>query len=194
MEWMDSDPTGQSCDFLVVLGDLNAYAQEEPIKVLEDGGYINSEPSTAYSFVFDGQIGTLDYLLYKSLAEPAKVAAGVWHINEDEADALDYNTDFGRDVNIFDGSSPARNSDHSPLLVLIDTCMCSISEEKDSCISACGGKSCSWAPPMGCIPAPIDCDCHDKDFTNGGDCKGYCGNTCKWTGRTKTCSPSSRRL
>src|SRR5262249_51084900 len=40
-----------------------------------------------------------------------------WHINSDEADALDYNTDFGRDPAIFDGNAPVRVSDHDPLLI-----------------------------------------------------------------------------
>ena len=43
--------------------------------------------------------------------------AGVWHINEDESDALDYNLDFGRPADFFDSSVPFRCSDHSPVLV-----------------------------------------------------------------------------
>ena len=35
----------------------------------------------------------------------------------DEADALDYNLDFGRDPAIFDGRVAARESDHDPVLV-----------------------------------------------------------------------------
>ena len=40
-----------------------------------------------------------------------------WNINSDEADALDYNTDFGRPADIFDGTTPYRTSDHDPLLI-----------------------------------------------------------------------------
>ena len=40
-----------------------------------------------------------------------------WHINADEADATDYNLDFGRNALIFDGSNPYRASDHDPIVV-----------------------------------------------------------------------------
>ncbi len=43
-----------------------------------------------------------------------------WQINADEADALDYNLDFGRDPNIFDGTVPYRTSDHDPIIVGLD--------------------------------------------------------------------------
>jgi hypothetical protein len=43
-----------------------------------------------------------------------------WHINSDEADALDYNLDFGRDPAIFVGDIPVRVSDHDPILIGLD--------------------------------------------------------------------------
>ena len=36
------------------------------------------------------------------------------------ADALDYNLDYGRNVNYFDGMNFARPSDHSPVVVGLD--------------------------------------------------------------------------
>jgi Ca2+-binding RTX toxin-like protein len=38
-------------------------------------------------------------------------------VNAPEADALDYNLDFGRPAGIFDGTTPWRYSDHDPLVV-----------------------------------------------------------------------------
>jgi predicted extracellular nuclease len=116
--WLETAPTGLSDDDVIILGDLNAYAQEEPVQTLISSGYTNVEDADAYSFVFDGQIGTLDYaLISDGLDDGRFVGAGVWHINADEADALDYNLDFGRDPAYFDAGSAARNSDHDPLLV-----------------------------------------------------------------------------
>ena len=43
--------------------------------------------------------------------------AGVWHTNVDEADAIDYNLEFGRNPAIFDGTIPNRSADHEPILV-----------------------------------------------------------------------------
>ena len=80
-------------------------------------GFFNVEPNDAYSYVFDGQIGTLDYVLLNGPMMGRINRAAVWHINEDEADAIDYNLDFGRPSNFFDGQVPYRCSDHSPVLV-----------------------------------------------------------------------------
>lgn len=119
--WLGSDPTGSGDEDFLIVGDLNAYAQEDPVTFLENSGYTNLAEqfigSDAYSFVFDGQLGTLDY----ALANPALLSqvTGVteWHVNADEPDALDYNLDFGRDPSLFDGTIPYRNSDHDPLIV-----------------------------------------------------------------------------
>ncbi|PZX15822.1 putative extracellular nuclease [Palleronia aestuarii] len=123
-DWLASDPTGQGASGTMILGDLNSYAQEDPIRALEDAGYTDVASALlgedAYSYVFDGQIGTLDYVLVDDglLGEVAGIAE--WHINADEADALDYNLDFGRDPQLFDGTSPARHSDHDPVLAGFD--------------------------------------------------------------------------
>ena len=116
-EWIKTNPTGVAEEKVAILGDLNAYAQEDPIQYLLGEGYNNVESNEAYSFVFSGQIGTLDYVLVNNALLDALTEAKVWHINADEADALDYNADFGRDTGYFDGTTATRNSDHDPLLV-----------------------------------------------------------------------------
>jgi predicted extracellular nuclease len=121
-DWLASDPTGQGSENTLILGDLNAYAMEDPITALQALGYTNLSsaasggPGTPYTYVFDGQVGTLDYIL--ALGPMVENLTGVteWHINADEADAFDYNMDFGRDPSLFDGASAARNSDHDPVI------------------------------------------------------------------------------
>jgi predicted extracellular nuclease len=105
-----------TCSAIGIIGDLNSYAFENPIKTLEAAGYINLEGTNTYSYVFDGNMGTLDYALANSFLNQRVTTANVWHVNADEADALDYNLDFGRSAAIFDGSVPYRYSDHDPLL------------------------------------------------------------------------------
>ncbi|PWS38324.1 hypothetical protein DFH01_03275 [Falsiroseomonas bella] len=117
LDWLGTDPTGANDDDVLIIGDLNAYAMEDPIRLLENAGYVNLEQPGSYSYVFDGLTGSLDHAL-ASASLAAKVSgAAAWHINADEADALDYNLDFGRDPAIFDGTVPFRTSDHDPLLV-----------------------------------------------------------------------------
>lgn len=115
-EWLASNPTGIATKHNIVLGDLNAYAMEEPIQYLLDNGFYNVEDEDAYSFVFDGQIGTLDYLLISDSLIANMTSANVWHINADEANALDYNLDFGRSPEHFDATTATRNSDHDPII------------------------------------------------------------------------------
>ena len=123
--WLQSDPTSSGDPDFMILGDLNAYANEDPLKVLESAGYTDlaeafAEGETPYSFLFDGQLGTLDYGLANESLFSQVTGATEWHVNADEADALDYNLDFGRNPDLFDGTNPFRNSDHDPLIIGLD--------------------------------------------------------------------------
>ncbi len=116
-EWLQTLPTGLDDEDIIILGDLNAYAMEDPVQYLLANGYNNVEDAGAYSFVFDGQMGTLDYVLLSDALYSKLTGESVWHINADEADALDYNLDFGRLDTYFDVTTATRNSDHDPLFV-----------------------------------------------------------------------------
>lgn len=119
--WLATDPTGSGDSDLLVMGDLNAYAQEDPVTYLEGTGYTDLAEQfigdSAYSYLFDGQFGTLDYGLANEALLDQVTGATEWHINADEPDALDYNLDFGRDPSLFDGDIPYRTSDHDPFVV-----------------------------------------------------------------------------
>lgn len=118
--WLDTDPTGSGdADFLII-GDLNSYAMEDPVQFLE-GEYDNLFDlfgiTSPYSYVFDGQYGALDYGFSSSSLTAQVTGITEWHLNADEADALDYNLDFGRDPVWFDAGVPYRASDHDPLVI-----------------------------------------------------------------------------
>lgn len=122
--WLASDPTGDGGDNQIILGDLNAYAMEDPVQTLIGAGFDDLAQefigSDALSYVFDGLTGTLDYAMTNE--GWTNLVAGVteWHVSADEADALDYNLDFGRSATYFDGQSPLRASDHDPVIVGIN--------------------------------------------------------------------------
>jgi hypothetical protein len=129
--WLASDPTNSGDDDFMIIGDLNAYRNEDPVTALENAGYIDLLDSLlgpgAYSFLFSGQLGYLDH----ALASPSLAAqvAGVaeWHINADEVPLLDYNDDvrdpgeavFERESNALPlyAADAFRTSDHDPLIV-----------------------------------------------------------------------------
>jgi predicted extracellular nuclease len=123
VEWLDSDPTGIDDPDVLIIGDLNSYAMEDPITVLKDAGYTNliyffNGPS-AYSYVFDGQWGYLDHALANQTLTNQVEDVFVWHINADEPNVLDYNTNFksaGQIASLF-APDKFRSSDHDPILV-----------------------------------------------------------------------------
>jgi predicted extracellular nuclease/2',3'-cyclic-nucleotide 2'-phosphodiesterase (5'-nucleotidase family) len=123
-DWLANDPTGTGAKNQLIVGDLNAYAQEDPIQALEVAGFTDVAGSVlgddSYSFVFDGQIGTLDYILANGPAFEQVAGVTEWHINADEADAIDYNLDFGRNAALYDPTTAARASDHDPIIVGLD--------------------------------------------------------------------------
>ncbi|WP_339899109.1 ExeM/NucH family extracellular endonuclease [uncultured Gilvimarinus sp.] len=117
LSWLETSPTGLTDSDIAITGDLNAYALEAPVQYLLNQGFVNPEGEQDYSYVFDGQVGTLDYILLSGDFSDKYSESAVWHINADEADALDYNLDFGRDPGYFNDASAVRASDHDPLIV-----------------------------------------------------------------------------
>ncbi|MCH7341869.1 ExeM/NucH family extracellular endonuclease [Pelomonas sp. CA6] len=104
---------------LVLLGDFNAYAQEDPIRVLtEDGAFVDQvgrfNPED-YSYVFDGAAGRLDHGITSASLSGKVVFATSWHINADEPELLDYNLE-SKPVDFYT-ASPFRSSDHDPMVM-----------------------------------------------------------------------------
>jgi len=117
LRWLASDPTGSGDPDALLVGDFNAYAQEDPIVALTSSGYENliARGLGGYSYVFEGHSGYLDHALASSALSPQVASAAEWHINADEPRFLDYNQEFNPpgafQPNAF------RSSDHDPLLV-----------------------------------------------------------------------------
>ncbi|GAB4577604.1 MAG: hypothetical protein Fur0022_03350 [Anaerolineales bacterium] len=123
LNWITTDPTGSGDPDFLLIGDLNSYAQEDPITTLTTGGFTNLIASflgaSAYSYVFDGQWGYLDYALADPDLLPQISGLTEWHINADEPLALDYNTEYksaGQLTSLYN-TDPYRTSDHDPVLV-----------------------------------------------------------------------------
>ena len=126
VDWIAEDPTNSGDRDVLVIGDLNSYAQEAPIDVFHDAGYVDtlaeSLGSDAYSFVFQGQSGYLDHGLASPTLAAQVTGAAEWHLNADEPPVLDYNDDFKtpNHVNTLYAPTPFRSSDHDPLVVGLD--------------------------------------------------------------------------
>jgi len=122
VDWLATDPTGSADEDFLIIGDLNSYDKEDPIDVLVAGGYTDLLfeyiGENAYSYVFDGQLGYLDYALANAASLDEVTGVTVWHNNTDEPDLIDYDTSFKKDAqDAIYAPDAYRSSDHDPVIV-----------------------------------------------------------------------------
>lgn len=94
---------------LLVLGDLNAYRMEDPIRAIESEGLTElvsrQRGLPQYSYIFNGAAGTLDYAFASESLLRHTADAMIWHINA----AFPYSDRPSRPW--------LRSSDHDPVVV-----------------------------------------------------------------------------
>jgi hypothetical protein len=120
--WLQTDPTGNGDSDFLIIGDLNAYAKEDPIQAFEAAGYTNLIElyggSTAYSYIFDGLAGYLDHALANASMADQVTGAADWHINTDEPAVIDYDENYNPTG--YYSADPYRASDHDPVVIGLD--------------------------------------------------------------------------
>ena len=111
---------------VVMLGDFNAHAKEDPIDALTSDGAIVDAVSAFdpldWSYIFDGASGRLDHGFVTAGLAPKVAYATSWHINADEPAILDYNLEFKQPACAactfdFYSATPYRSSDHDPMVM-----------------------------------------------------------------------------
>lgn len=127
-DWLDTKPTGVEDEDIILVGDLNAYAMEDPIRALADKGYKNvvaevDGDTQGYSYSFSGRLGSLDHAVATQSLLDKVVAATDWHINADEPISLDYNVEYKSDTQVASlySDNAYRASDHDPVLIDINS-------------------------------------------------------------------------
>lgn len=98
---------------VLAIGDFNAYEQEDPMDRFRAAGLV-SLVENSYSYVFNGQAGSLDHALATPCLAAQFTGGAKWHINADEPRFIDYNTEY--ETGLYT-PSPFRSSDHDPVLV-----------------------------------------------------------------------------
>jgi predicted extracellular nuclease len=122
VDWLADDPTGSGDEDFLIIGDLNSYDKEDPIDALVAGGYTDLiglyQGEHAYTYVFDGQAGYLDYALAGAALMEEVTGATVWHINADEPDLLDYDMTYKQPPQdaLYEPNA-YRSSDHDAVIV-----------------------------------------------------------------------------
>lgn len=134
LDWLSSHPTGLDDPDYLVVGDLNGYDHEDPVLELTAGAdaaldtaddYVDLlrrfEGEDAYTYLFDGQLGYLDYAFASPTLAAQVTGAAAWHVNADEPDLIDYDVTFKRppQAELFE-PTPFRSSDHDPVIVGMD--------------------------------------------------------------------------
>ena len=145
VDWLAADPTGSDDADFIILGDLNAYDKEDPIDAILVGtddvagttdDYMDIIAATqgelAYSFVFDGQFGYLDYALSSASLTLQVTGVTEWHINADEPDILDYDTSFKQTAQqaLYEPNA-FRSSDHDPIIIGLNLDSCPADDDGD---------------------------------------------------------------
>ncbi|MCQ2310390.1 MAG: T9SS type A sorting domain-containing protein [Paludibacteraceae bacterium] len=103
---------------VLIMGDLNAYPDEDPIQVLLQNGkrtdlhtYFHADTSYSYTYSYDNFAANyLDHAICNASMLPQVTGMQAYHINSDERDCYTY------DGGCYDGSM-FRYSDHDPILV-----------------------------------------------------------------------------
>jgi hypothetical protein len=124
IDWLATDPTAVNDPDVLIIGDLNAYAKEDPINTLRTADYTDLvshyEGDMAYSYIYFGEAGYLDHGLASTTLAPQVTGTTIWHINADEPRALDYNDDEPNDEPAHYANDPYRASDHDPVIIGLD--------------------------------------------------------------------------
>lgn len=111
---------------VILIGDLNAHGQEDPLYTLTGDGQIVDQVARfkpeAYSYVFDGLAGRMDHGLATASMTAKIVSAAPWNINADEPAIIDYNLEYKTPACATCGpdyyqSTPYRSSDHDPIVL-----------------------------------------------------------------------------
>ena len=138
LAWLKTDPTQSSDPDQLIVGDLNAYAKEDPIRLMKEEGFRylgeRSSETPHFSFSYDGLLGSLDHALATESLKKQVRSVEVWHINAEEYPGFAYDSDISEplpgatenpDVKKLEAATrallyrrtPFRSSDHDPLII-----------------------------------------------------------------------------
>ena len=117
--WLGTDPTDSRAAHVLMVGDFNAYSQEDPIVDLINAGFSALQTPGGYSYVYQGQSGRLDHALASPALADKLLLAQEWHINSDEPSVLDYHREYKstEQIDTYFAPDPYRSSDHDPLVL-----------------------------------------------------------------------------
>lgn len=102
---------------ILVLGDLNSYTLEDPVREFTTAGYTNEltrYSPNGFSYVYNGSVGYLDHSLSSPSLTAQVVFATPWQVNAEEPRYVGYNYTVCKQL------TPYRYSDHNPIVTFLN--------------------------------------------------------------------------
>ncbi len=111
-DWVKELARKSGTEHILILGDMNAWRNEDPIRTFKSQGFTELVEQFAglpqHSYIYWGAAGTLDYAFASTGLLPAVSHADIWHINSDWPQEIDLADPW------------LRSSDHDPVIVDLD--------------------------------------------------------------------------
>ncbi len=120
-DFADTFAAERGTESVFLIGDFNAYSEEDPIQALEADGYtaLESDTPDEETYSFRGLSGSLDHVLANDAALELVTGSDVWGINSGESVALEYSR-YNYNATNFYAPDAYRASDHDPYVVGLD--------------------------------------------------------------------------
>ncbi|UYQ78050.1 ExeM/NucH family extracellular endonuclease [Glutamicibacter sp. JL.03c] len=109
--------TSRNTQKVLLAGDFNSYAAEDPIRVLTEAGFTDlGANADSQSYVYDGLSGSLDHILASPELAAKVTGQDIWNINATESVGYEYSRHNYNITDLFTANQ-YRSSDHDPVLV-----------------------------------------------------------------------------
>ena len=110
--WVNGLAVKSGTDRILILGDMNAWRNEDPVRTFRNQGFTELVEQIAglpqHSYVYQGETGTLDYAFASDALLPSVSHVEIWHINSDWPPRMELPSPW------------LRSSDHDPVVVDLD--------------------------------------------------------------------------
>ena len=102
-------------DAVALVGDFNSYTQEDPMQVLYSAGFVSAPAAAEHTYVYGGQVGSLDHLLVSRSLQQRTTGADVWNVNSGQSPLLQY-AQYRTTALDYYRPDAAASSDHDPAI------------------------------------------------------------------------------
>ena len=115
VDWIPELTDRAGSEDVALLGDFNSYTQEDPLQVLYSAGFVSAPAAAEHTYVYGGQVGSLDHLLVSRSLQQRTTGADVWNVNSGQSPLLQY-AQYRTTALDYYRPDAAASSDHDPAI------------------------------------------------------------------------------